>query len=163
MLAAREETLSESSCLGPFFFHPVKMTKFKMEVVAAVAAWALTSACTGLPAVRHLVPGLCPRDIDEAQALQSSLSPGAKVYFPGSPEFDDASTRWSTLSPPTVNVVVVAATAKDVSETVSEHTARPTTRGALANRGVRSNMQTGRSCRSWRTIALMGPSPRWAG
>ncbi|EFY97523.1 FAD/FMN-binding dehydrogenase [Metarhizium robertsii] len=94
------------------------MTKFKMEVVAAVAAWALTSACTGLPAVRDLVPGLCPRDIDEAQALQSSLSPGAKVYFPGSPEFDDASTRWSTLSPPTVNVVVVAATAKDVSETV---------------------------------------------
>lgn len=107
------------------------MTKFKMEVVAAVAAWALTSACTSLPAVRDLVPGLCPRDIDEAQALQSSLSPGAKVYFPGSPEFDDASTRWSTLSPPTVNVVVVAATAKDVSETVSERTARPTTRGVL--------------------------------
>lgn len=143
------------------------MTKFKMEVVAAVAAWAWTSACTGLPAVRDLVPGLCPRDIDEAQALQSSLSPGAKVYFPGSPEFDDASTRWSTLSPPTVNVVVVAATAKDVSETVSERTARPTTRGGgggtLANRGVRSNMQTGRSCRSWRTIAPTGPSPRWAG
>ncbi|KAG8416249.1 hypothetical protein J3458_006845 [Metarhizium acridum] len=94
------------------------MTKFKMEVVAAVAAWALTSACTGLPAARDLVPGLCPRDIGEAQELQSSLSPGAKVYFPGSAEFDDASTRWSTLSPPTVNVVVVAATAKDVSETV---------------------------------------------
>lgn len=105
------------------------MTKFKMEVVAAVAAWAWTSACTGLPAVRDLVPGLCPRDIDEARALQNSLSSGAKVYFPGSPEFDDASTRWSTLSPPTVNVVVVAATAKDVSETVSERTARPTTKG----------------------------------
>lgn len=94
------------------------MTKFKMEVIAAVAAWALTSTCSSLPAVRDLVPGLCPRDVGEAKDLQSNLSPGAKVYFPGSPEFKDASTRWSTLSPPTVNVVVVPATEKDVSETV---------------------------------------------
>lgn len=86
---------------------------------AAAAPQNDPSACHSLPAARDLVPGLCPRDIGEAQELQNSLSPGAKVYFPGSPEFNNASTRWSTLSPPTVNVVVVPATEKDVSEIVS--------------------------------------------
>ncbi|KAK2598063.1 hypothetical protein QQS21_005774 [Conoideocrella luteorostrata] len=89
-----------------------------MEVVAAVAAWALTSACHSLPVVRDLVPGLCPRDIGDAKELQDGLSPGAKVYFPGSQGFKDASTRWSVLNPPTVNVVVVPATENDVAETV---------------------------------------------
>jgi hypothetical protein len=98
------------------------MTKFKMEVVAAVAAWALTSTCHSLPALRDLIPGVCPKDLGEAKDLQNCLSPGAKLYFPGAPEFIAASTRWSTLSPPTVNLVVVPATEQDVSETVRKLT-----------------------------------------
>lgn len=94
------------------------MTRLKMELVTAVAAWALTSACHGIPVARNLLPNLCPRDIGQAKELQDKLSSGAKVYFPGSQDFKDASARWSILDPPTINVVVVPATEKDVSETV---------------------------------------------
>lgn len=149
------------------------MTKLKMEVVAAVAAWAVASTCHSLPAVRDLVPGLCPRDIGEAGELQKSLSPGAKVYFPGSPEFKAASTRWSVLNPPTVNVVVVPATEKDVSETVRWtclHQERPREPGMsdwpetnFADLPLfhRSNMRTRRSCLSWLTMVRTEPSQPW--
>ncbi|OAA50360.1 FAD binding domain protein [Metarhizium rileyi] len=94
------------------------MTRLKMEVVAAVAAWALTSACYNLPTVQDLVPGLCSGDLGSPQELRQILSPGATVYLPDSEGFSNASIRWSTLELPTVNLVVVPATEKDVSETV---------------------------------------------
>ncbi|GAO13091.1 uncharacterized protein UV8b_03469 [Ustilaginoidea virens] len=93
-------------------------SKFKMDAIVAVAAWAVTSACYSLPLARGLLHGLCPRDVGEARELQARLSPGAKVYFPGSQGFNDSSRRWSSLDPPTVNVVVVPATEQDVAATV---------------------------------------------
>lgn len=88
-----------------------------MEVVAALAAWAIASACENLPIANHWIRGLCPRSND-VKDLGIKLSPAAKVYFPGSEEFEVASTRWSVLEAPKVNIVVVPGTENDVVETV---------------------------------------------
>ncbi|KAE8377935.1 hypothetical protein BDV26DRAFT_262436 [Aspergillus bertholletiae] len=93
------------------------MFRLKMELVAAVAAWAVTSACENVPIANHWIRGLCPRSND-LHDLGVKLSPTAKVYYPGSDEFDAASTRWSVLAAPKVNIVVVPGTENDVVETV---------------------------------------------
>lgn len=85
----------------------------RLQVVNVVAAWAVTSACQSLP----VTPNLWSRDVDY-KALTKKLSASAKVYFPGSDEFDEASSRWSNLETPTVNIVVVPSTENDVVETV---------------------------------------------
>ncbi|KAI9039885.1 putative FAD-dependent oxygenase [Aspergillus affinis] len=79
----------------------------RLQVATAVAAWAVTSACQNL----------WTRDTDYKE-LSEKLSSSAKVYYPGSDEFKDASVRWSNLETPTVNVVVVPGTENDVVETV---------------------------------------------
>ncbi|KAK2469982.1 FAD-linked oxidoreductase chry5 [Fusarium oxysporum f. sp. albedinis] len=79
----------------------------RLQVVTAVATLAATSACQTL----------WPRDVDY-KALSKDLSTSAKVYFPGSDDFETASTRWSNLDVPTVNIVVVPGTENDVVETV---------------------------------------------
>ena len=86
----------------------------RMQVATAVAAWAVTSACQSLPITRNL----WSRDADYKD-LSEKLSVSAKVYYPGSDEFEQASTRWSNLEKPTVNIVVVPGTENDVVETVS--------------------------------------------
>ena len=91
------------------------MYRLKMEVVTAVAAWAITSACLNVPIARQ-VGGICARDTAE---LGDKLSSTAKIYQPGSDEFTAASTRWSNLNAPTVNLVVVPGNEQDVAETVS--------------------------------------------
>lgn len=50
--------------------------------------------------------------------LASSLSPQARVLYPGSPDFIEANTRWSAIDPPTYRLIVQAATEEDVQETV---------------------------------------------
>lgn len=50
--------------------------------------------------------------------LVPKLSPEAKVYLPGSGDFDTASARWSALGKPVVNAAISAAVAQDVVETV---------------------------------------------
>lgn len=50
--------------------------------------------------------------------LQGQLSSTASIFLPGSAAFDDAVARWSNLSTPTSNVVVVPATEDDVVTTV---------------------------------------------
>ncbi|KAK5994217.1 FAD-linked oxidoreductase chyH [Cladobotryum mycophilum] len=85
----------------------------RLQVITAVAAWAVTSASQSLFTARNL----WPRDAD-FKALSEKLSVNAKVYYPGSDEFNQASSRWSNLKPPTVNVVVVPGTENDVVETV---------------------------------------------
>lgn len=90
-----------------------------MEVITAVAAWAISSACQNLPVARDLLGALCAPVIGDVAALQNSLSPAAKVYLPGSNDFDILSERWSLLGSPKGNLVVVPATDNDVSETVS--------------------------------------------
>lgn len=50
--------------------------------------------------------------------LVPKLSPEAKVYLPGSGDFDTATARWSALGAPVVNAAISAAVAQDVVETV---------------------------------------------
>ncbi|KAJ5574055.1 FAD-dependent oxygenase [Penicillium hispanicum] len=92
------------------------MFRLKIEVLTAVAAWALTSACHSVPVAREWLNGICPRG--EMQEFGAKLSSTAKVYFPGSSEFDAATARWSTLAEPNVTVVVVPGSENDVVETV---------------------------------------------
>lgn len=91
--------------------------RFKMELIASAAV--LSSIASGLDVnVARGLSGVCPRDSEYAK-LGCSLSPGSKIYFPGSAEFTAATARWSNLAPPKVDVVVVPATEDDVSKTVS--------------------------------------------
>lgn len=92
------------------------MYRLKMEVLTAVAAWAVASSCLNLPVARQLLGGICARDTAD---LGVKLSSTAKIYQPGTDEFVAASTRWSNLNAPTVNLVVVPGTEQDVAETVS--------------------------------------------
>ncbi|KAE8149095.1 FAD-binding domain-containing protein [Aspergillus avenaceus] len=86
------------------------MYRLKLEVVTALATWAITSTC-------HSVQGVYPRGYD-VKDLGQKLSNTAKVYYPGSDEFTTATTRWSVLDTPTINLVVVPGTENDVVETV---------------------------------------------
>lgn len=94
------------------------MFRLKMEVLTAVAAWAFASACHSLPGACNYLDRHCPRGDADLKALEDSLSSTAKVYFPGSSGFTNATTRWSVLEEPKVNVVVVPGTENDVVETV---------------------------------------------
>lgn len=88
-----------------------------MEVLTAVAAWAITSACLNVPVARQLLGGICARDTAE---LGDRLSATAKIYQPGTAEFTNASIRWSNLDAPKPNLVVIPGTENDVAETVSD-------------------------------------------
>lgn len=94
------------------------MHRLKTEVLTAVAAWAVTSTCLNIPVARDWLGGICPRGDDSLKQLGAKLSDIAKIYFPGSDEFVAATTRWSVLDAPKVNVVVVPGTENDVVETV---------------------------------------------
>lgn len=50
--------------------------------------------------------------------LGPSLSKGASIYFPNSPDFGILTERWSTAADPDFAVVVVPAVANDVAVTV---------------------------------------------
>ncbi|KAH2184532.1 hypothetical protein KXW61_000848 [Aspergillus fumigatus] len=93
------------------------MRWLKVEAVAALAASAVPAFCLSVPVARDL-RGICPRRDDDLKELGAKLSRTGKIYFPGSTEFEQASTRWSVLETPTVNVVVVPGTENDVVETV---------------------------------------------
>ncbi|KAJ5832859.1 hypothetical protein N7474_001170 [Penicillium riverlandense] len=94
------------------------MFRLKLEVLTAVAAWAFASACHSLPGACSYLEGHCPRGDSDLTALGYNLSSTAKVYFPRSSGFKNATTRWSVLAEPKVNVVVVPGTENDVVETV---------------------------------------------
>jgi hypothetical protein len=98
-------------------FFSLSTRRLKMEVITAVAAWAIAGACRSAPAASWL-GGLCPRGID-VTALTAALSAGAVVYFPGSEGYTEATTRWSVLDAPTISMVVVPSVESDVAETVS--------------------------------------------
>ncbi|KAK2872133.1 hypothetical protein FQN49_002524 [Arthroderma sp. PD_2] len=90
----------------------------------ALAAWATGSAARNVHRRNDGLVRVCPRAagdswVDDIQSqLVPKLSNEAKVYMPGSGEFDDANNRWSALEAPKVNVVIVPTTADDVVETV---------------------------------------------
>lgn len=89
-----------------------------MEVAIGLAAWAMGSFCSSLPAGAEntLIGRFCQED--KAPGLASRLSSGAQIYFPGSNEFSLSTTRWSTLDAPNVTITVEPATENDVAETV---------------------------------------------
>ncbi|PWY89912.1 FAD-binding domain-containing protein [Aspergillus heteromorphus CBS 117.55] len=94
------------------------MPRFKMEVVTAIAAWAFAAACNQLPSSANWLDGLCPLGDNDFKSLGGRLSNSSKVYFPGSSGFTNATTRWSVLDEPEVNVVIVPGTEDDVAEIV---------------------------------------------
>lgn len=102
--------------------HNIKMHRLASWVVSALAASWVT-ASTAHVAPQFAAKSICPRGgkwVDELEVeLVKNLSDSAEVYFPGSSEFEAASTRWSELDEPNVNVVVVPGTAEDVAQTVS--------------------------------------------
>lgn len=56
----------------------------------------------------------------------SSLDTGASIYYPGSAEFANASTRWSAAHTPQYDMIVEVVTETDVQKTVrSFSTIRP--------------------------------------
>ncbi|KAI1424339.1 putative FAD-dependent oxygenase [Xylaria sp. FL1777] len=65
-------------------------------------------------------PTKCNSPDQLVQILGSVLSTAAAVHLPGSDEFVAATTRWSQLDTPTVNLVVVPATENDVAHTVQQ-------------------------------------------
>jgi hypothetical protein len=90
---------------------------FQLKVFAAVATWSLTSAGATIPHAGNELAGKCPiSDLDE---LVKELSKTAKLFFPGSDDFLQATLRWSSLDVPKVNIVVVSGTEKDVAVTAS--------------------------------------------
>ncbi|EFW17327.1 hypothetical protein D8B26_000063 [Coccidioides posadasii str. Silveira] len=95
-----------------------------IKVASALALWATSSAARVVHELvdRSPVDGSCPQGLgwvdDVEKDLVKKLSGAAHIYLPGSGEFEAASTRWSVLETPRVNVVVVPGTANDVAETV---------------------------------------------
>ena len=61
---------------------------------------------------------LAPNVSSVQQDLGPLLSKGATLYFPGTPQFANATSRWSAYAEPQIAVVVEPATADDVSTTV---------------------------------------------
>lgn len=89
---------------------------FTTKFLATVTAWAATATCAATPFARSDAAGSCSEDLGQ---LGKKLSKSAKIYCPGSPEFEKATTRWSVLAAPKVNIVVVPGTEQDVARTVS--------------------------------------------
>lgn len=61
---------------------------------------------------------LAPNASSVQQGLGPLLSKGATLYFPGTPQFANATSRWSAYAEPQIAVVVEPAIAEDVSTTV---------------------------------------------
>ncbi|MBE3041864.1 hypothetical protein IMZ48_04635 [Candidatus Bathyarchaeota archaeon] len=91
-----------------------------MKVITALATCAATAqAFQDVLAPRNWLGGTCHTDRD-VEKLGEGLSDCAKVYCPGSAEFERASTRWSAHGAPQPELVVIVCTEEDVSKTVSD-------------------------------------------
>ncbi|KAJ2903494.1 FAD-dependent oxygenase [Zalerion maritima] len=92
-------------------------------LAAVMVAWAVPSSCLKASPVAPrgdgswIEGGVSPR-ANALQQMGAQLSAEAEIYFPWSDEFDAATTRWSVLEAPKVNVVVVPGTAEDVALTI---------------------------------------------
>ena len=61
---------------------------------------------------------LAPTPQNVQRQLGPLLAKGASLYFPGTPQFQDATSRWSTYKAPNIAVVVEPGSAKDVATAV---------------------------------------------
>ncbi|KAI1423279.1 FAD binding domain protein [Xylaria sp. FL1777] len=87
-----------------------------MEVAITALSWALSLTCRSLPEYNGLL-GICPQQ-DIATELGARVSSGTQIFLPGSPEYSQATTRWSAFNSPEFNVVVVPGVESDVAEIV---------------------------------------------
>lgn len=95
------------------------MHRLKMEVVTAVASWALSAACFDLPISGDWLQSLYPRAQQaNYNELRDQLSSNAQIIFSNQTAFAPATARWSSLDEPQPNVVVVPGTEQDVATTV---------------------------------------------
>ena len=74
-------------------------------LVAAILTWAVATCNAASASVNY-------------SQLKEKLSASARIVLPGSGVFDDLTSRWSNLSTPVANVVVVPGTEKDVIQIV---------------------------------------------
>lgn len=90
-----------------------------MEVLTVAVAALMRYVCDNLPSdtTDSFLPSLCNRG-NIATNLGPRLSTGATISFPGSTNFDIATTRWSALDSPNITVVVEVTNEDDVAETV---------------------------------------------
>lgn len=88
-----------------------------MRFLGLHAFAAVASLAVGAPS-SHFRDPWTPQQLEE---LTMKLSADASVYWPGSEEFAKATERWSALQAPTVNIVVVPTSERDVSETVGPY------------------------------------------
>ncbi|KAI1839683.1 hypothetical protein JX266_014105, partial [Neoarthrinium moseri] len=83
--------------------------------------WKATALSVGVNIVASLRSNSLAHptyDVDYSE-LQQGLSSSASIYLPGYDPFGAAVVRWSNLSTPTINVVVVPGTDSDVSVVVN--------------------------------------------
>lgn len=86
------------------------MRQFKWSA-AFVSAWF--TLVTSLD-----ISTLSPRAVNYTELAQR-LSGTASIYLPGSQDFEDVVSRWSNLSVPVADIVVVPSTEEDVVKIVS--------------------------------------------
>jgi hypothetical protein len=142
---------------------------YRQLKLAAVSVWAAAVACRDVSAPSlgletrgdSLVGGV------NYTQLAKKLSKNAHIYLPGSDAFDAAVARWSNLSAPVANVVVVPSSENDVVETVSLLFHIPPDfpfarqNGLLIFPRLRSTSQTSTRCRFSPPMVCMDPSPHW--
>jgi len=80
----------------------------KILAVSIVATWVTTATCSFSMLQEHRLG-----------QLTSALSSTARLFLPGSSQFDATSQRWSALEAPKVNIVIVPGTEEDVAMIVS--------------------------------------------
>lgn len=80
--------------------------------IAALSVWAVAAVCgaTSVPVIA--------RGVNYNQ-LATKLSGSAQIYLPGSALFTEYTARWSNVSIPVANAVVVPATEQDVVQIVN--------------------------------------------
>ena len=88
--------------------------QLKFAALSALSVWASAVACRDIVSAS----GLEARTGVNYTELATKLSKNAQIYLPDSDAFDAAVARWSNLSTPVANVVVVPSTEHDIVETV---------------------------------------------
>lgn len=85
-------------------------------LLAALSACLTVVAGFGIPVSSS--GGSQPPTQPDYSKLAEQLSSTASIYWPGSEQFNDITLRWSNLSVPIANIVVVPGTEDDVVKTV---------------------------------------------
>ena len=102
--------------------HTVFVKMYTARILSTLLFSLLAKSLFALPYIFERVvndtTALAPDVSSVQQGLGPLLSKGATLYFPGNPQFANATSRWSAYAEPQIAVVVEPATAGDVSTTV---------------------------------------------